>query len=285
MALPLPQIDEKQETVKISDFLVHQFATARKKTAIIALSGGIDSAVSLMLTVKALKPQNVQVLHMPAKKTNPIHTKHSKLVAKTAQIPPENFTQINIGSIIQKSWRIINHYTLDEPLPPKSTPGRSAKTKSLSASNRLRLANLAARVRMLVLYDQAKKHDALVIGTENFSEHLLGYYTRFGDEASDLEPIKHLYKTHIRQLAKYLNIPQEILTKAPSADLWQGQTDENEMGFSYETADPILYHYHKGLSETEIVSQGYPLDIVRAVVSQVQLSRFKHEVPYSLPHK
>ena len=105
--------------------------------------------------------------------------------------------------------------------------------------NDLRRGNIATRMRMILLYDLAKKYQALVLGTENRSEYLLGYYTRFGDEASDLAPIRELYKTQVKQLACYLKIPEKIINKTPTAGMWIGQTDEGEFGFTYKEADGI----------------------------------------------
>jgi NAD+ synthase len=224
-----------------------------------------------MLTTNALGPENTLTLHLPSKTTNPIHTTHANEVIHAAAIPKTNQITINISSIIQKAWRIIHRYVGANDHLPLLTPQIS----------RLRLANLAARSRMMVLYDQAKKHDALVIGTENFSEHLLGYYTRFGDEASDLEPIRHLYKTQVIELAKSLGVPQAIINKPPSADLWASQTDANELGFTYQQADPVLDLYTKGKTPAEIATTHTP-EIVEKVIAQVEKSAFKHQVPYHL---
>jgi NAD+ synthase len=146
------------------------------------------------------------------------------------------------------------------------------------------LGNIMARVRMILLYDLAKKRQALVCGTENKSEHLLGYFTRYGDEASDFEPIKHLYKTQVYQLAKALGVPNEIIQSPPSAGLWLGQTDEKQFGFSYYQADQILFLYlEKGLSLPVIVKKtGVEKRIVEKVISWYKTNDFKHRIPYSL---
>src|SRR6185437_16551779 len=124
--------------------------------------------------------------------------------------------------------------------------------------NKIRIGNIAARMRMIILFDLAKKHKALVCGTENKSENLLGYFTRFGDQASDIEPIEHLYKTQIIQLAKHLGLPEDVITQAPSAGLWKGQTDEGQFGFTYEEADIVLYLFlEKNVSIGEIEKRGY----------------------------
>ena len=286
-----PNIDPKKETLKITAFINKTFKNAKKTEAVIAVSGGVDSSTSLFLTARALRPQNITCLFLPAKTTDPNHWEHVRRSCKVARIPQENILTIPIGGIIQKSWNRIKHSS-PVKLQEKATPNRKKMNHELAYLNRLRLANIAARTRMIVIYDQAKLHDALVVGTENHSEHLLGYYTRFGDEASDIEPVKHLYKTQLLELAKYLKIPKEVIEKPPTAGLWAGQTDEIELGFSYEEADPILYlHYEQQKSPKEIVkvltssTQRKTKEVeqlVQNVLSHCQKMKFKHVLPYVL---
>jgi len=264
-----PKINPEKEEKKITTFIKQTFTLNNKSKALVAVSGGVDSTASLFLTVKALGPKNVYALLLPSRLTDPIHLKQAQLAIKQIGLPPENYTTINIGSIIQKTWRIIKHY---------STLARSENQKL----NPLRLANLSARIRMILIYDHAKLLDALVIGTENLSEHLLGYYTRYGDEASDLEPIRHLYKTQVYDLARFLHMPPEILSKPPTADLWPSQSDEKELGFSYQAADPILYLKEQGKTEKEIISLGVEEKLVKMVFTQVKKMDFKHHVPYTI---
>ncbi len=288
----LPPINSENEVKIVTNFLKTTFKNAGKTQAVIAVSGGIDSATSLMLTAKALNPNNIHTLHLPSKTTTPIHTEHAKQVLDLANIPQENRQIIPISAIIQKSWRIIKRNSQQIPLTEKSDKDRKRKNQQIAQLNRIRLGNLAARSRMMVIYDQAKKLDALVIGTENKSEHLLGYYTRFGDEASDIEPIRHLYKTQVIQLAKSLKIPPEIIAKPPTAGLWSNQTDAAELGFTYEQADPILYlHFEKKMSSANISeflranTQKNKIEagqLVNNILGQVKSSSFKHIVPYSI---
>jgi len=134
---------------------------------------------------------------------------------------------------------------------------------------------------MILLYDLAKKLQALVLGTENKSEYLLGYFTRFGDEASDIEPVRHLYKTQVRQLALYLGIPRKIINKAPTAGFWLGQTDEKELGFTYEEADKILYLYFDLKKRKEEIEKiGFKKETIKKVISRVKANDFKHKLPY-----
>ncbi|OGY17976.1 MAG: NAD(+) synthase [Candidatus Chisholmbacteria bacterium RIFCSPHIGHO2_12_FULL_49_9] len=336
-----PTIDPKPETQTISSFIKATVQNAGKTEAVIAASGGVDSSVSLVLTAKAVGPTHLHVIYLPSRASGPIHLEHLRSLLSLTKIPEEHLSIIPITAIIQKTWRIINHYaktresegSLFSPLASthKTHPTQGAKgdrfakgamarlktwqaphdektatnltlatkqTASPDATaslNRLRLANLAARARMIVIFDQAKLHDALVIGTENRSEHLLGYYTRFGDEASDVEPIRHLYKTQVRELAKYLTIPDAIITKTPTAGLWQGQTDEAELGFSYEEADPILYlHFDQHLSPKKIAQTIAPLTqktpeqtdaLISKVLNRCKQNEFKHHLPHMLKSK
>lgn len=162
-------------------------------------------------------------------------------------------------------------------------PAVEAVLGSSSGVNDLRGGNIMARMRMIYIYDRAKQLNALVCGTENRTEYCLGYFTRFGDEASDLEPIQSLYKTQVWELARYLDLPKLIIDKAPAADLWAGQTDEIELGFNYETADKILYYtYENKLTPEQIVEKGLKKEIVNKVLTRVKNNEFKHILPFTL---
>jgi len=198
-------IDPKQETKKIIEFLQETFKKTGKKNAVIGWSGGIDSTVSLQLLTKSIGPQNICVYHLPYTKS---YWEEFSELTKTLQIPKPKRRKVTIKSLVDE---IAN---------------------STGATEKNRLGNIMARVRMIILFDQAKKENALVCGTENRTEHLLGYFTRYGDVASDFEPISHLFKTQVYQLANYLQIDKNIMKRTPSADLWEGQTDEGEFGFT-----------------------------------------------------
>jgi len=250
------EINPQQEIAKITKFLQDTFKSQGFKKGIIAVSGGIDSAVSLMLAVKALGPENIYTFQLPYAGQS---TADSDLIIQTANIPQPNKFKLDIK------------------------PAVDQLAGGLNVADKLRLGNIMARIRMIHLFDQAKKSTALVIGTENKSERLLGYYTRFGDAASDVEPVNHLYKTQVKQLAGALAVPAQIIQKPPSADLWSGQTDEKELGFSYQQADPILnLLVDKRLASPAIVAQGFDKPLVDQIASRLSKVDFKAKVPYHL---
>lgn len=260
----LPAINPESEIEKIVTFISTTFKEQGKTKAVVAVSGGIDSATSLALSTKAIGPENVHVLLLPSNESSEKNTADGALLAELYKIPEKNVHEINIGALQDIAKQTVTFYGKGEITPA-------------------RVGNIAARLRMIMLFDQAMAHDALVIGTENKSEHYLGYFTRFGDEASDIEPLRHLYKTQVYALAVGLNVPQAIIKKAPSAGLWADQTDEAEFGFSYIHADPILYFYYdQKKTKEEIIALGYSKELVDKVLTYSAKSAFKHLVPYHL---
>lgn len=251
-----------QEIKKISQFILATIQKAHKKQVVVAVSGGIDSALSLSLAVKALGADQVYPVFLPYGEQN---MADARQLAEWLKIPATNWREVNI-------------------LPVVTALQKQLGWQENQAEAKIRLGNIMARVRMTVLYDLARQLDALVGGTENLSEHYLGYFTRFGDEASDFEPIRHLFKTQVRQLVEHLGLPEVFLTKAPSAGLWPDQTDEQELGFSYEVADQVLAEMVLGgKSEPELVAQsGLQPQTIKAILKHVQRVQFKHEVPYRL---
>ena len=142
-----------------------------------------------------------------------------------------------------------------------------------------RRGNKMARERMTILFDQAKKRNALVLGTSNKTEILLGYSTVFGDNASSLNPLGDLYKHQVWQLARHLELPEQVVAKRPSADLWPGQTDEDDMGFDYRTADEVLWLlFDEGLTPDEVVERGYDEPVVSRIVRFERQFRFKRRL-------
>lgn len=240
----------------LTSFLKNVFAKANFSRAVIALSGGVDSSTSCALVVKALGVKNVYPLLLPYGNLNTQGTKDAWLVIDALGIRKEHVSEINIRPQVDSLL-------------------------SLDASmDNVRRGNIMARVRMIITYDCAKKRSALVVGTENKTEHLLGYFTRFGDEASDVEPLRNLYKTQVYELAKFLKLPENILTKSPTAGLWQGQTDEGEFGFTYKEADEILpLIVDKRLAVADLVAKGYDRTTVEKVVARMKANNFKHHLP------
>lgn len=248
------------EVNHITTFLSSTYQKQGKANAVIAVSGGIDSAVSLSLLTKAIPKDQIFPILLPYGNQN---MDDAEEVIRFWNIPESNIHRVNIQPIVK---------VVEQSLQFSGESGEQ-----------FRKGNIMARARMIVVFDFAKKLDALVCGTENKSEKYLAYFTRFGDEASDIEPIQHLYKTQIRQLAEHFKLPESILTKAPSAGLWQGQTDEQELGFSYEQADQVLVEcidHEKKVDGIKIPN--IAKEIVQKVIDRVESQHFKHEVPYHL---
>ncbi|HZY43861.1 MAG TPA: NAD+ synthase, partial [Anaerolineae bacterium] len=181
---------------------------------VIGLSGGIDSALACYLAAKAIGTHNIFAVRLPYKSSSKDSLDHAQLVVDALGVSSETFDITDMA----------------DPLIDR-TPGITEKRKG----------NIMARARMIVLYDRSAQYNGLVMGTSNKTELLLGYGTLFGDLASALNPIGDLYKTQVRQLAQAVGVPQPIINKAPSADLWAGQTDEKEMGVTYAEVDQLLY--------------------------------------------
>ena len=221
--------------------------------AVVGLSGGLDSALSCALAAEALGAENVLAVRMPYKSSSPDSLQHAQLLIEQLEVPSET---IEITAMV-------------DPLI-QNDPEMS----------RMRKGNIMARARMIVLYDRSEDFKGLVIGTSNKTEILLGYTTLFGDSASALNPLGDLYKTHVRQLARAMGIPSEIIEKPPSADLWVGQTDEQELGFAYEEADRLLYLLvDQRYSPQEAIEAGFEEKLVRGVVERVRRNQFKRMQP------
>ena len=197
----------------LTRFIQIEIRRAGFQRAVVGLSGGIDSSVVTYLCAKALGPDNVLAVTMP-------YTTSSEATRRDSQ------------AVIDR----LGVQTVDVPI----TPQIEAYFAAFPDAAQMRLANKCARERMTVLYDQSAACGGLVAGTSNKSELLLGYGTQFGDMASAINPIGDLYKTQLNQLAAYLGLPESILRKAPTGDLWVGQTDEGELGFTYAEVDRLL---------------------------------------------
>lgn len=254
-------INPEQVSAEIVDFLAQTFQKAGFSRAVIGLSGGVDSGLACHLTVKALGPENVYPLLLPYGALNSEAVLDGMSVVEWLKIPLAHVLRFDIKSTVDEILRTLKEISIND----------------------IRKGNLMARIRMSISFDQAKKLQALVVGTENKSEHLLGYYTRFGDEASDMEPLRHLYKTQVYALAKYAQLPEKIINKAPTAGLWPGQTDEAELGFTYVEADQILDGlFEAKLSDEELIKQGNSQDLINKVKTRVEKNQFKENLPYKI---
>lgn len=249
-----------KEVSLVVEFIRHIFSKNQKKNAVIAVSGGIDSAVSLSLLIQALPKEQIWPILLPYGRQD---MTDAETILDFWQVPAENRKILNIASIVDAT----------------------CKSLQITDTDKIRKGNVMARTRMITIFDYAKSKDALVVGTENKSEHYLGYFTRFGDQASDLEPLANLYKTQVRQLAREFNLPEIFLAKAPSADLWQDQSDEQELGFSYELADQVLtYLIDQKLKATDILQlfSQEKQALVNKILARVEAMAFKQQVPYTL---
>ena len=235
------------------DFIRNEVTRVNMKTGIIGLSGGIDSAISAFLTAEALGPENTYCIMMPYKTSNPDSRAHAELAIRELKCKSE---------LVEITPMVDPLFALDKDITP------------------LRKGNIMARERMVILYDFSSKYSGLVIGTSNKTETLLGYSTVFGDNASAINPIGDLYKTQIWQFAEFLGVPSEIINKAPSADLWNGQTDENELGFTYKEVDKLLFQLvDERRSVPELLELGYDQKFIDRVKSLIQKSQYKRRTP------
>jgi len=266
-------INPKKESKKIIAFLKKTFKKQKIDKAVLGLSGGIDSTVVFYLLKEVLLEKNifaVQMDYYPRKKIN-------------IDLRGINFVNISIKKIVDQFVKESEDIRFERlGIPPKGEGSHWSEKRGIELSlSKLRLGNIMARVRMIILFDLAKKHGAMVCGTENKSEKLLGYFTRFGDAASDVEPISHLYKTQVLQLAKYLKVPKKIIQQSPTAGLWDGQTDEDEFGFTYQEADQVLYLTHdRGQDIQKVKKMGFPN--AEKIIKRFQDNQFKLKTPYSL---
>jgi NAD+ synthase len=246
------RIDEQLVRKMLVSFLMQETAKSGHERVVLGLSGGIDSAAVAALAAEAMGPKNVTALFMPYRSSSPESTEHARLIAKTFGLALE---EVDITAQVDAYF---------------------ARAGDV---DRVRRGNKMARERKSIEYDRSWP-DGLVLGTSNKTELLLGYGTRYGDMACDLNPVGDLYKTQLRELAVLLGVPDVVVKKPPTADLWVGQTDESELGFTYAQADLILYHLvDRRLRPEALVAAGFDPVLVRGIRERMRKSHYKRVMP------
>jgi NAD+ synthase len=234
-------------------FIRNEITRAGFERAVLGLSGGIDSSVVAYLAARSLGPDKVLCVTMPY---------------KTSSDETRRDSQTVIAALGVRS--------LDAPI----TAQVDAYFDAFPGASRLRLANKCARERMTVLYDHSAAFEALVVGTSNKTELLLGYGTQFGDLASALNPIGDLYKTQLRKLAVHLGVPSEIVDKPPSGDLWAGQTDEQELGLTYAEVDRLLVLLvDRRWQPSQLARAGFEPNFIERVLRMIRRNQYKRRLP------
>lgn len=237
----------------LTGFIQSEITRAGFSRAVVGLSGGVDSALSCYLAAEALGAENVLAVRMPYKTSSVDSLDHAQMVIDILGV--QSLT-IPITEMVEP---------LFERFPEMS---------------QIRRGNVMARARMIILYDQSEAFKGLVVGTGNKTEILLGYTTLYGDSACAINPNGDLYKTQLRQLARAMGVPPVIVDKAPSADLWLGQTDEGELGFTYAEVDQLLYLLvDKRYTPEDCIQAGFQESFVREVVNRVRRSHYKRLMP------
>jgi NAD+ synthase len=237
----------------LTEFIRDQIEKAGVKGAVLGLSGGIDSALSAYLSAQALGAENVLAVRMPYKSSSAASLSDAELVIEDLGIPA---ITVPITDMVDP---LINQFP---------------------DMNNLRKGNIMARTRMIVLYDQSASKGLLPMGTSNKTEFLLGYSTIYGDSGVALQPIADLYKYQVRQIARAIGVPQPVIDKAPSADLWEGQTDEAELGFTYNDVDQVLYLLvDERYTVTEVAAEGFDQAFVEKVWRRVKANHYKRTMP------
>jgi NAD+ synthase len=253
-------INPEDVSEKIASFIREKVEEANANGVVIGLSGGVDSSTVAFLSVKALGPEKVLGLIMPTDVTKREDIEDAKTVAELLKIKYETINISPILKTFKEVFKSCEHF--DE--------------KDIIA-----FGNIHARVRMIVLYYHANRLNRLVAGTGNKSEFLIGYFTKYGDGGVDILPIGDLYKTQVRQLAKYLGVPERIIMKTPSAGLWKGQTDEGEIGVSYELLDKILHGLIDLKMDSKLLSETLkiPVETIVRVEEMIRKSEHKRNMP------
>jgi NAD+ synthetase len=244
-----PEVATRWLEAFLRDELIERRGIGR---AVIGLSGGVDSAVTAYLCARALGPENVYAFRMPYKSSSPASLGDAQLVIDALGIHART---IEITAAVEG-------YLQFEP-----------------DADARRRGNVMARTRMVVLFDQSAKLDALPVGTGNKTERLLGYFTWHADDTPPVNPLGDLFKTQVWALARYLGVPQALIDKAPSADLEADQTDEGDLGITYARADAILAQLLLGYSDEQLIEHGFDARDVALVRRKVDSTHWKRHLP------
>jgi NAD+ synthase (glutamine-hydrolysing) len=236
----------------LTTFIRDELAQRDYEKGIVALSGGLDSTVTAFLAARAIGPGKVMGVRLPYRTSSPQSLEHAQMVIDALGIEAR---------------------TLD------ITPAVDGYLASEPKADETRRGNVMARVRMLGIFDQGARYKALPLGTGNKTERLLGYFTWHGDDAPPVNPLGDLYKTQVRELARHLGVPAAIIDKAPTADLVHGQTDEGDLGVTYDQADQILHWLLNGFSAEEVTARGFDAKAVQTVLKRLESTHWKRRLP------
>ncbi len=249
------KLDTDRAIQSLTAFIQDTVYEANYNKVVLGVSGGVDSALSAFLSAQALGADNVLLLRLPYKTSSPESLEHAQLVIDALGSPSKTI---------------------------EITEAVDAVLKQHPDADPVRRGNVMARVRMINIYDQSASFPGLVVGTGNKTESLLGYSTIHGDGAFDFNPLADLYKAQVRQLAGALGVPDVIIEKAPSADLWVGQTDEDELGYTYDDMDRLFYLLvEEKLDQDECIDRGFSAEFVDALIQRIKRYRFKSVLPKS----
>lgn len=251
--LPRMAINTDLARTILTGFIRDEIAKSGMSRCVMGLSGGIDSALSAYLSALALGPENVLAVRMPYETSSEESLIHAEAVIE----------DLGLQALTVPITDMVN--PLFERFPDMS---------------KVRRGNVMARMRMITLYDQSVAFGGLVMGTSNKTEFLLGYSTIYGDSGVALQPIADLYKYQVRQLSRAVGVPTDIIDKPPSADLWAGQTDEDELGFTYDDADQVLFLLvDERYTVQEVADEGFDYEFVHRIWERVKANHYKRTMP------